>query len=179
MHPRTEELLNFLLTTQIRLREAVDSVSPAARNEAAPEGRWSVAEVLDHLALVETGISKLIAKKVGDARAAGLGPEEHTSSILWSLDVHKVLDRAEKQVAPERTRPASRSGVEDAWRRLEDANAAARNAVASADGLAIGGLSHVHPSFGSLNLYQWIIFLGAHELRHAQQIREIEARPLA
>lgn len=175
MHPRTEELLNFLLTTRIRLREAVDAVRPSARDEAAPDGRWSVADVLDHLALVETGIARLITKKVGEARAAGLGPEEHTSSILWSLDVHKVLDRAEKQVAPERTRPGPRATVEEAWRRLEEANAAARNAVAATDGLAIGGLSHVHPAFGELNLYQWIIFLGAHELRHAQQIREIEA----
>jgi lysozyme family protein len=179
MHPRTEELLNFLLTTQIRLREAVDSVSPAARNEPAPEGRWSVAEVLDHLALVETGITRIITKKVGDARASGLEPERDTSSILWSLDVHKILDRAERQVAPERTRPTARAGVDDAWRRLEEANAAARNAVASTGGLAIGGISHVHPSFGPLNLYQWIIFLGAHELRHALQIREVESRPPA
>ena len=179
MHPRTEELLNFLLTTQIRLREAVDSVSPAARNEPAPAGRWSVAEVLEHLALVETGIGRLISKKVGEARAAGLGPEPDTSSILWSLDVHRALDRNERQEAPERTRPSSPRGVEEAWRHLEDAHANARNAVASTEGLAIGALTHAHPSLGPLNLYQWIIFIGAHELRHALQIREIEGRPRA
>lgn len=179
MHPRTEELLNFLLTTQIRLREAVDAVSPAARDEAAPEGRWSVAEVLEHLALVETGIARLISKKVGEGRAAGLGPELDTSSILWSLDVHKILDRNERLVAPERTRPTAKTGVEEAWRHLEDAHATARNAVASTDGLAIATITHPHPSMGPLNLYQWIIFIGAHELRHAIQIREIGTPPAA
>ena len=179
MHPRTEELLNFLLPTQIRLREAVDSVSPAARNEPAPPGRWSVAEVLEHLALVETGIARLINKKVSDGRAAGLGQELESSSILWSLDVHKMLDRNERLEAPERTRPASAAGVEDAWRHLEDAHATARHAVASTEGLAIGTLTHPHPSLGPLNLYPWVIFIGAHELRHALQIREIEGRPRA
>ena len=179
MHPRTEELLNFLLTTQIRLREAVDSVSPAARNEPAPPGRWSVAEVLEHLALVETSIARLIMKKVGEGRAAGLGPETETSSILWSLDVHSVLDRNERLEAPERTRPVAKATVDEAWRHLEDAHATARNAVASTEGLAIGGLTHAHPSFGPINLYQWVIFIGAHELRHALQIREIEGHPRA
>ena len=48
-----------------------------------------------------------------------------------------------------------------------------RGAVDRADGLAIGEVTAPHPFLGSLNLYQWLIFLGAHEARHAAQIREI------
>jgi hypothetical protein len=32
-----------------------------------------------------------------------------------------------------------------------------------------------HPALGDQNLYQWIAFVGAHESRHAAQIREIAA----
>ena len=30
-----------------------------------------------------------------------------------------------------------------------------------------------HPVFGALDMYQWLLFVGAHEGRHADQIREI------
>ena len=173
MHPRTEELLNFLLTCQLRLREAVDYVNPAKRDAPPGQGRWSVSQVIEHLAIVERGIARLIRKRLATARDAGLGPETEVSSVLWSLDVNRVLDRRQPLDAPERVRPTGALTADAAWHELQAANADAREAVASTDGLAIGTITHPHPSMGDLNLYQWVVFLGAHELRHAQQIREI------
>ncbi len=60
-----------------------------------------------------------------------------------------------------------------AWEELEAATDALRKAVGAADGLALGEVHAPHPALGSLNLYQWLIFIGAHEARHADQIREI------
>ncbi len=42
-----------------------------------------------------------------------------------------------------------------------------------ADGLALGNFSYPHPMFGPLDLYQWLVFVGLHESRHACQIREL------
>jgi len=33
-----------------------------------------------------------------------------------------------------------------------------------------------HPFLGSLSFYEWMEFLGAHEIRHAKQMQEIAAR---
>jgi hypothetical protein len=172
MHPRTQELLNFLETSRIRLREAVEAVPPERREAPPQNGRWSVAQVIEHLAKVESGIARLIRRRVGEAKVAGLAPETEISSVLWSLDVGRVVDRRAPLDAPDRVRPGADLTVEDAWRAFESAHDEARQSVAETDGLAIGALSHPHPSLGPLNLYQWIIFLGAHELRHAMQIRE-------
>lgn len=60
-----------------------------------------------------------------------------------------------------------------AWPLLEAARADLRAAVASADGLALEAVRAPHPVFGDLNLYQWIVFVAAHEERHAGQIREM------
>ncbi|MEA2712972.1 MAG: hypothetical protein QOK27_933, partial [Gemmatimonadales bacterium] len=38
---------------------------------------------------------------------------------------------------------------------------------------ALGGLTFSHPLLGSLDLYQWILFVGQHEARHAAQIAEL------
>jgi len=48
-----------------------------------------------------------------------------------------------------------------------------RAALLDANGLAIGTLTQNHPFFGSMNMYQWGVFLGLHDLRHAAQIREV------
>jgi hypothetical protein len=45
--------------------------------------------------------------------------------------------------------------------------------VRATDGLALGGVLATHPRLGSLNVYQWVLFVGGHETRHAAQIREI------
>jgi hypothetical protein len=59
-----------------------------------------------------------------------------------------------------------------AWEELERGGRAVREAAGAGDGLALGTVYHPHPQFGPLSLYQWIAFVGAHEGRHAAQIRE-------
>ena len=48
-----------------------------------------------------------------------------------------------------------------------------RAALADADGLALGMITHVHPVLGEIDLYQWILFVGQHEARHVAQITEV------
>ena len=58
---------------------------------------------------------------------------------------------------------------------LETSRRELLSAVAEGDGLALGTVTYPHPLLGDLNLYQWILFVGQHEARHAGQIREIAA----
>jgi hypothetical protein len=48
-----------------------------------------------------------------------------------------------------------------------------QNALREGDGWALETLSAPHPRLGSLNLYQWVVFVAGHEARHTAQIREI------
>jgi hypothetical protein len=45
--------------------------------------------------------------------------------------------------------------------------------VVAHDGIAIDAVTHPHPVLGVIDAYQWFIFIGSHEARHAEQIREI------
>jgi hypothetical protein len=175
MHPRIREVLDYLVTAKVHLREAVEAVPPRAIDARPSPERWSVPEVLEHLALVNTGIVKLVATKVARAREAGLGPDRETSSVIWTLDVSRAIDRRERNTAPERTRPRQGLTAGAAWDAVDASHAALREAVLAGDGLAFGELSHPHPFLGTLNLYQWVAFAAAHEFRHAAQIREISS----
>jgi uncharacterized damage-inducible protein DinB len=174
MHPRIQELTAYLNTGRTSLREAVEAVPAAMRNAAPGDNCWSVAQVLEHLTIVENRFTKTLGDKLAAARATGLGPETETSSILGSWDVASMLDRREKREAPEAVRP---QGIDwnAALAQLDDARTRFLGVYQSGDGLALGSVIHSHPRFGDLNMYQWGVWLGSHEARHTEQIHEIAA----
>ena len=51
MHPRIKELVEALDSRRAELTRAVNDLPTSARNRRPLEDRWSVAEVLEHLAL--------------------------------------------------------------------------------------------------------------------------------
>jgi len=173
MHPRTEELLQHLDKQHERLRRAVEDV-PRDRRETKPQPeRWSVAEVLEHLSIVETRIGRVFTAKLTEARAAGLGRERDASPVVGTIDMDRVLDRTRRITAAEAALPSGKLDADAAWAELERARDALCSSVRDADGLALGDVVHPHPVLGPINLYQWIAFVGGHEARHAAQVMEL------
>ena len=173
MHPRMEETLAYLDSQQAALREAVELIPAAQREEQPGADRWSVAQVLDHLAQIEKRITLLLTKRIGGARAAGIGPELETSSVLNSVPTALIVDRSRQVAAPEEVRPESGMDAATAWAELEKSGAALRAAALTGDGLALSEVRHTHPALGEINLYQWLLFVGSHKARHILQVREI------
>jgi uncharacterized damage-inducible protein DinB len=177
MHPRIQELADFLADRRARVRAAAGAV-PAADRERRPAPEvWSAAEVLDHLAVVEAGIVRLLAKRVRDGRAAGtLGAETESSSILAAFDAAPLVDRSRAIEAPEFVRPRPGASAAAALAALDASRGALLDELARADGLALGTIVQAHAVLGPLTLYQWLLFLGHHEARHAEQLEEIAER---
>ena len=174
MHTRIEELFDYLTVRRAALREAVDAVPADLRNTPPAAGRWSVAEVLEHLALVEGRFRTLLADRLAEAKAGGLASESQTSSILGTYDVTPMLDRSSKHTAPDVVTPKG-ADWQAAWHSLEEVRQAFLDVFLSGDGLAIGDVVNHHPRIGTLNMYQWGVWLGGHEARHTEQVREIAA----
>ena len=171
-HPRLQELFAYLRIRRAALREAVDAVPAEVRGERPDPDRWSVAEVLEHLALVEGRFATVIGDRLTEAKAGGLAAEVDTGSIVGSYDVAPLLDRTDKHVAPDVVMP--RGAVwQSAWTRLEAVRDAFLDVYLAGDGLALGDVVHHHPRIGKLNLYQWGVWLGGHEARHTEQVHEI------
>ena len=173
MHPRVQEVMGYLDTTRSDVSNAVEGVAPERRDERPAGDRWSVAEVLEHLNIIEARVTQLVAGRLAAARAAGLGPELETSPILDTVDRARIRDRSHRATAPDSVRPRSEHDFTAAWTALQQSRADLRAAVLANDGLALGEVTHEHPVLGLINFYQWLVFLGAHEVRHADQIREI------
>ena len=172
MHARTRELLTHYDSQRAILKSAFDSVPPVRRNEPPEPGRWSAANVVEHLAIVENRMAGILSSRIRDERETGLGAETSSEPMLPGLNMSRITDRAMRVQAPDFAIP---TGLEAAaaWTQLEVATAALRAMILSGDGLALNSVIHPHSRLGPMSVYQWIAFLAAHEARHAAQIREI------
>jgi hypothetical protein len=169
MNRRLTELVEYLDDAAASLRAAFEAV-PAEKRAArpAPE-RWSAAEVIHHVTIVERGMTQRIGALVKEART--LEAEEDDSSVLATIDTATARNRARKIVAGERAQPKE-TDPSRVWSDYEAARASLRQVLAGADGAALGAVSAPHPALGKLNGYEWIAFVGSHTARHAEQIRE-------
>jgi hypothetical protein len=181
MHPRIQELFTVLDARRSELRAAVDAVPADLRGVRPAADRWSAAEVVEHLAMVEGRMARgIFARRIEEARANGAPPERETRPIAPSFDEAGILDRTQRHAAPDAVVPAGTKDIDAAWADLQEARARLLATLSSADGLALGEIRHAHPTLGDMNLYQWALWIAGHEARHAAQIREIAgqlARP--
>ncbi|MDQ2667085.1 MAG: DinB family protein [Gemmatimonadota bacterium] len=175
MHPRIQEVLSALDDTRKSLQGTIADIPPARLGVRPSDDRWSVAEIVEHLSMVEGRIAQMLTEKLDAARKAGLGHETDATPVAPMLDIATVIDRSNPITASEASQPRAGLSVEDGMKLLTERRLGLRNAVMSSDGLALGSVEIPHARLGTLNVYQWLLFLAGHEARHIDQIREVAA----
>ncbi len=175
MHARTEEVLTYLDAQHAALDDAVAAVPEELRDRRPAPDRWSIAEILDHVAIVNGRANEFLEAQVASAREAGLGEERETGPVTSTFDPAPILDRSRKRTASERSQPRAGIGVGEAHAALAATQRALRDLLVGWDGLALSELILPNPVFGPLDVYQWALFVAGHEGRHAAQIREVAA----
>ena len=167
------ELLDYAELQRAALFGAVSLIPEQLRDRRSDPETWSAAEVLEHLHRVESGITWLLRRSVERAKAAGLEPENELGSMLGSLDALRLLDRSRRINAPELVMPRGELTAAQGVAALTESRQGLVSALQEADGLALGRISQAHPLLGPLNMYQWVLFVGQHEARHASQLEDI------
>ena len=176
MHPRLVELVDYAQAQRAELLSAVALIPEPRRQQRTHADCWSVAEVLEHLHRVERGITRLLIHGLERAKAEGIGPEQEVGSMLGSLDKFQLPRRGRVFNAPEPVRPSGQYSAGQMLAALRESRQALLSALTALDGLALSKVAHAHPLLGSLNLYQWVLFVGQHEARHAAQIQEMASQ---
>jgi uncharacterized damage-inducible protein DinB len=168
-HDANARTIALLDTERQNLLAAVQEVPEAERNRRPGEMRWSIAEVLEHLTTVETGIAALIAKR-GKFQPR---PDEPRPEPLDEARIARLRNRGERTEAPERVRPSGTVLYGDAVRALTDTRRSLRQALDEANPASLDGCTAAHPVLGTLSLRDWVHFVAHHEARHTAQILEI------
>ena len=173
MHPHALDVFSRLDAARAALGAAVERVPPALRQQRPGPDRWSAAEVIEHVSIVERLFGGRVTDAILAARSTGLAAEAGDRLPLPDAIETRMADRVNKRTAVEAAQPTGTLDAVAAWAALESGHERLRQAVAGAEGLALGQVMLAHPFFGEMSVYQFVELMAAHEMRHAAQITEI------
>lgn len=140
---------------------------------ARPDGeKWTVTELVEHISIVNEGLTRICAKLLSKAEAAG---NLSDGKVTISKD---FADKAEgsthiKLEAPEIVHPTASVSIDDSFARMDsnhEAIEALREKFKKFDGIQA---KFPHPYFGDLSAHEWLVLIGGHEGRHLRQIRKL------
>lgn len=165
--PTVRTRLTGLQSAREALRHAVEAVPSDAR-EVSPEAeRWSVAEILEHLSLVERSVTRLLGRLAASADTGDLPGE------VSPLDLAALVDRSRPIEAVESTLPGGALTWRQAWDELTDTRRELIRLITSVEGIVLHRVRAPHSVFGLLDGVDWVRFVEGHEVRHTAQILEI------
>ena len=165
-------VLAQLASSEARLLELVQGLTPEQWNFRKSPERWSIAEILEHLVVFEKFINEVIAKVM----AAPAEPEKKASAlekeplVLGLASSRNTRLKAREVVLPAGRWPNTAEMIAELRRRR--AQTVAFAAETEAD---LRDHFFPHIVFGDLDCYQWLVVIAQHTARHALQIEEIQA----
>jgi hypothetical protein len=168
--PKLRELWERMQEARNRTLEMAGRLSDAEFSRRV-DGGWSVAEILEHLLLAETGTSKVIRKCLKE-NAGKLPPYPEDDSVL---SVRPPAVAPEKVVkAPEVALPSGGIGRDELLAQAAEVRARTLASLEALSGADPRSARFPHVVFGDLDLYEWpsLLVLG-HERQHHAQLAEI------
>ena len=166
-----DRAIKYLETTRQAVIDATKPLTKAQWNFKEADDRWSVAEVVEHIAAAEDGMLAMITEKVMKAPPRPAGEDV---KAIDELVITKVPDRSKKVQTREELKPTNRYGSpEAALKHFLESRDKTIAYLRNTDGLrdhAIDG-----PLGKKLDAYQWLLFCAAHSERHTKQINEVKA----
>jgi hypothetical protein len=137
----------------------------------APD-RWSVGETAEHIVMAEG----LLCSKLEEAMANPSNPEWEAKTAGKTEFIERVMpDRSHKAQAPESIQPHDKWTQAETIARYKEVRAQTLKFITDTDA-ALKSHTSEHPAavFGTLNAYQWLIYIPLHNVRHNQQIAEVK-----
>ena len=169
-----ERALQYLESTKKGVLDATKGLSDAQWNFKAAPDRWSLAELIEHLAAAEDMLRGLTQEQVMTSPVAPLRSTEEIKKADESV-LAMVPDRTHKVQAPEPLKPTNRFGSpEAAQKHFVESRAATEEYLKNTSGLR----AHLSDSpLGKLDGYEFVLFTAAHSERHTKQMLEVKADP--
>lgn len=166
--------IDLLESTKLALHEAVRDLSAEQLTAKPDPERWSVAECLEHIVLVEEGIFGRLQHNMQKPEDS----EKRAEIQVSDLYLTKALRSRKSGIAsPEPFVPTGRFGNTEATLATFDEQ---RNRVIAYAQSAPGNWrTHFfkHLVFGTIDGFQTLLLLAGHSERHRKQIEEVKTTP--
>ena len=167
----------YLRQTENGVIGATQGLTQSQWNFKPAPDRWSIAEIVEHMVVVQ----ELVLGPIREQLAKAPAPDGRDNKLLDSIVINQFPDRTAKFQAPDFAKPAGRWTPEVAMDRLhknyvrlteylENTPDLRRHVVEAPPMKAVS-----HGAYDSMDGYQWILASAAHVERHTKQILEVRA----
>lgn len=165
-----EFALNYLNETRDDYIKQLSGLSDAQLNFRAAEGRWTIAEIAEHITVVEQALFGMMTAPTA-ARSVKC---EDVPRIADTALILAITNRGQKFTAPEQVQPNGR------WKITADLLASFEKTRATTiayikDNKADLRGTFVQSPMGSIDSLQGILFISGHADRHLAQLKEVKA----
>jgi hypothetical protein len=159
-----------------KLRDTVGNLGSEAAGRRAEDGKWTVAELVEHISLVDERMAAICKKLLEKARA-----EEKAADGKANISEQFFAKAAEiahtKLEAPEIVRPAEGRTIAESLAKLDDNQRIMEEIRPLFEAFDGSSYKFPHPFFGDLSAQEWLALRGGHEARHLKQIKNIIEGP--
>lgn len=168
------EIYSWLDETRGKVVETVSVLSEEQASFRPSDDKWSAALLVEHLAKTEANLVRVVGKLLGKAEAEN---KPSDGSINPPVSFAEITERwqGKRFEAPAFIVPEGATSIAESLKLLAESRRALaelRPRVEAVDG---ANAEYPHPAFGPLNLYQWLAFIGFHEMHHLRQIENLLA----
>ena len=154
---------------QTGLLTAADAVAPDGWKTRPSEGKWSAAELVAHLIMVEQAV----------VRKADRIRQHPPKRVSWLQRIHIPMALVESRwIRRKSPVPVEPEMLGDKAVMLAELRTVRERSVAFLEETRsrnLGEYCWAHPALGTLNTYEWMQFIASHEVRHTKQMCEIVA----
>lgn len=171
-----DKVIKAMVDSQKELMDMIGNLTDEQWNFRPAPFKWTVGQTAEHIALGEG----LLFQQVERALAAPVNPDWETKTAKKLQIIEgPMAGRQGKAKAPDPIQPIGKNmSRADIMKLLKEGRAKTMKFAQETNADMKSHTSeHPFPIFGTLNAYQWLMYVPGHNFRHNKQIAEIKAHP--
>lgn len=155
-----------------RLIKKIGNLTDADAAQLPKGEKWTIAQIVEHLSIVEDGMTKICAKLLAEAQKEN---KQSDGAARISGDFIKGVTAIanQKLEAPERVRPTGTQTIAESLQKVKENRDRLNDLRPLFETVECSEQKFPHPFLGALTAHEWLIMLGGHEARHVKQIENI------
>lgn len=166
-----DEIYSVIEAAQKELMQIAAVIDPATASETLPGERWSIANVVEHILLVEDGICRICTRLLEKAR------DENRPALGFAVISTAFADglnsiAGEKKEAPDIVTPKGRK-IDESLAMLNEAGARLNDLRPMFLAFDSELSKFPHPFFGDMSAAEWLLLAGEHKKRHIRQMKKL------
>lgn len=159
----------YLISTRDKLLEIVNGLSDSQWNFKPAAENWSIAGIVEHLAIIE----ERVQARINQMPDSPVAEADRDNLRIDRVILSEVPRRSNKVQAPPPICPTGRWTPDESLKHFKQRRGHTLQLLAEAP--CLRGRLQPHPVLGGLDGYEWILAAAAHTARHIDQILEIKA----